>query len=223
LVILGIDSSDEFLAVGIAKNDHILCSLSSEGGARNKNMLHLLLENAVNNVGISLRNLNAIAVAIGPGSFTGLRVGLSVAKGIGWALGIPLTGVSSLLALAHCCELDNNQVIAVKDARREEFYYAGFTRLTGSTVQTIPDTIGPARDIVELNVRGYVPFGPGLHELNRLANGSFNDNIEGYNRDRLGGSVAQLGLVQIESGNLLDLSDSAPNYIRTPRPREWKP
>jgi len=165
--------------------------------------------------------LDGVSVAIGPGSFTGLRVGLAVAKGICWSLNLPLMGVSSLLAIALASQMQAKRIVPLKDARRNEFYYAAFIK-DDDLQQTIPDSIGPVQSIVQLMADGYVPVGPGIPELWKYISRPELLIDEGYDRNAIGGVVAQAGLEGFMAGKTLDLASATPNYIRISRPREWK-
>jgi tRNA threonylcarbamoyladenosine biosynthesis protein TsaB len=221
-ITLGIDSSDEFLSVGLANLDGIIVSHSSEPGSQNKNVLHQYLRNVLDEANVNIGEIGAIGVAIGPGSFTGLRVGLAVAKGICWSLGLPLAGISSLLAIANAARLGSDRILVVKDARRNEFYYAAYERTNESIKQIVPDSVGPAEELFTLSSRGYRAIGPGVKELGKYSHGNL-ELDEGYDRDMVGGAVALLAKEKIIKGDTLDISKAAPVYIRTPRPMERKP
>jgi tRNA threonylcarbamoyladenosine biosynthesis protein TsaB len=223
LVTLGIDSSDDFVSVGIASQTGIVISRSSAAETRNKNVLHRFAKDTLDQAGVRLDSLNGVAVAIGPGSFTGLRVALAVAKGICWSLKLPLTGVSSLLALARCSSIVEGRIIAIKDARRSEFYYAGFLVKADTIQQSIPDSVGPAPDIIDLIGKGFKPIGPGVRELIKRAPGIQAVDGEFYDRQGLGGAVALVGRDLLADGRTLDVASAAPAYIRVLHPREWRP
>lgn len=222
LVILGIDSSDEFLSVGLSDGEKIILSHSSDPLAKNKNMLHSFLKSVLDEAGVKIDNIGGVALAIGPGSFTGLRVGLAVAKGICWSLKLPLAGVSSLLPIAFCAKDDTGMILAVKDARRNEFYFAGYEKRGQELHQVIPDSVGAPADLIDIINYGFSPIGPGVEELSKYSEGRMPSRA-GYDRDLLGGAIALLGARLIDRGKILDLSSAAPNYIRTPKPKEWKP
>jgi tRNA threonylcarbamoyl adenosine modification protein YeaZ len=171
---------------------------------------------------VNMGEIAAVGIAIGPGSFTGLRVGLAVAKGICWSLKLPLAGISSLLAIAHSTRMDLDRILVVKDAKRSEFYYAAFERANGMLIQVVPDSVGPPDGLFTLVSRGYTAVGPGVNELGKYYPGKF-DLDDSYNRDGIGGAIALLGKEKISKGDILDIASAAPVYIRTPRPREWKP
>jgi tRNA threonylcarbamoyladenosine biosynthesis protein TsaB len=98
--ILNIDSSTEQASVSISKDGNILSVLFNEVQKDHASFLHTAIEKLTIKCGISLVNIDAIAVTIGPGSYTGLRVGLAAAKGLCYALNKPLITLSTLKAMA---------------------------------------------------------------------------------------------------------------------------
>jgi tRNA threonylcarbamoyladenosine biosynthesis protein TsaB len=223
-ITLGIDSSDEFLSVGLVGHDGLILSRSSGPGSHNKNMLHHFMADVMGEANIKMEQLAGVAISLGPGSFTGLRVGLAVAKGICWSLGLPLAGISSLLAVAHCAAMDRGRLVAVKDAKREELYFAAFEKDGDKLTRAAPDSVGPAAEVFKLISDGFKPIGPGIDALRRYDNERrFDLDEEGYDREALGGIVAMLGKEKIAAGETLDVASTPPTYVRTPKPREWKP
>ena len=107
--------------------EHVLRSRSSHSVRILATVDALLQE-----TGLKLRDLGGIAVTRGPGSFTGVRVGISTAKGLAFADGLPLIGISSLEALAWRCSPGDRLICPVIDARRHEIFAAGF-RQSGDT------------------------------------------------------------------------------------------
>ncbi len=88
--------------------------------------LHIYIDEVLKEAKMSSRNIEAIAVSKGPGSYTGLRIGVSAAKGLCYALDKPLISVSTLEALAHQVTCDEGVIISMLDARRMEVYSAVF-------------------------------------------------------------------------------------------------
>jgi len=103
---------------------------------RGEHAAHLLpmLDEVMQEAELPLSSLDAVAVSIGPGSFTGLRVGLSLAKGIAYALGLPVIPVGTLEALATAAPVQEGIVAAVLDARRGELYAQLFAREGGRCI-----------------------------------------------------------------------------------------
>jgi tRNA threonylcarbamoyl adenosine modification protein YeaZ len=90
------------------------------------------LRTLINDSGHSLRDLKAVIVATGPGSFTGLRVGLSTAKGLCQGLGVPIIGISSLEAIASQIPFTTFPIISIIDSRKGEIFLAQFSRKQGN-------------------------------------------------------------------------------------------
>lgn len=106
--------------------------------------LHLFIESAVEQAGIALNELCAVAVSKGPGSYTGLRIGVSAAKGLAFSLNIPLYSVDSLAVLAAGVSDQSNLVFAHIDARRMEVYgafYRNGERLTEISADVVEEDI----------------------------------------------------------------------------------
>lgn len=89
--------------------------------------LHVFLESVIKEAGISFKDLSAVAVSQGPGSYTGLRIGVSAAKGLCFALKIPLIAIDTLTILAAQVSIKEGLIIPMLDARRMEVYSAVFT------------------------------------------------------------------------------------------------
>lgn len=216
MMILGIDSSDDFVSVGLATADGIVISRTSGREERNKNVVHLLIDSILEDGGRSIKEIEGVAVAIGPGSFTGLRVGLSAAKGICWAANLPLAGVSSIDGLLGCFGTEWQKLLVVKDAKRKEFYYGGFMKNNHGITQTIPDSVGSADEIVNLCSEDYLIAGPGL-EAFRKNRGDIPEvgQVE-FESERVGGEIARRGRELILSNRTLNVSSASPVYIRNP-------
>ena len=121
--ILNIETATKNCSVAIAKNGEIiLCKEIAEEGYSHAEKLHVFIEEAIAEAGISVQDLTAIAVSQGPGSYTGLRIGVSAAKGLCFALNIPLIAVDTLQTLASQAKVSEGKIIPMLDARRMEVY-----------------------------------------------------------------------------------------------------
>ena len=127
--ILNIETATKNCSVSLAKDGKtILTKEIAEQGYSHAEKLHVFMEEILNETDISARDLKAVAVSKGPGSYTGLRIGVSSAKGLCYALGIPLISVSTLQVLAKQVAIENGFVIPMIDARRMEVYSAIFDK-----------------------------------------------------------------------------------------------
>jgi tRNA threonylcarbamoyladenosine biosynthesis protein TsaB len=125
--ILNIETATKNCSVSLAKNGQtVVCKEISELGYSHAEKLHLFIQEVLQESGIALSQLSAIAVSQGPGSYTGLRIGVSTAKGLSYALQIPLIAVDTLLALAHQISECDGFIVPMIDARRMEVYSAIF-------------------------------------------------------------------------------------------------
>jgi tRNA threonylcarbamoyladenosine biosynthesis protein TsaB len=121
--ILNIETATKNCSVSIAKNgETILCKEIAEEGYSHAEKLHVFIEEIIAEAKISVQDLAAIAVSQGPGSYTGLRIGVSAAKGLCFALNVPLIAVDTLQILASQAKVQDGKIIPMLDARRMEVY-----------------------------------------------------------------------------------------------------
>ncbi|CAM2807642.1 tRNA (adenosine(37)-N6)-threonylcarbamoyltransferase complex dimerization subunit type 1 TsaB [Flavobacterium frigoris] len=126
--ILNIETSTKNCSVTIAKNgETVICNEIAEEGYSHAERLHVFIEESLKEAGIVYKDLSAIAVSKGPGSYTGLRIGVSAAKGLCYALSIPLIAVDTLQILAAQASVFDGLIVPMIDARRMEVYSAIFT------------------------------------------------------------------------------------------------
>lgn len=130
MYILNIETATKNCSVALAKNgETIFCKEISELGYSHAEKLHVFIEEICNENSIQLKDLQAIAVSKGPGSYTGLRIGVSAAKGFCYALNIPLISVDTLAVLASqavSIAKENDLIVPMIDARRMEVYSSIF-------------------------------------------------------------------------------------------------
>ena len=126
-LILNIETSTTNCSVSLSKDEEILVlKEDNNSGYSHAEKLHIFVKEVIETSGISRHNLDAIAISKGPGSYTGLRIGVSTAKGLCYAMDKPLISVSTLEALAHQVKADSGYIIPMLDARRMEVYSAIF-------------------------------------------------------------------------------------------------
>lgn len=126
--ILNIETATKNCSVAIAKEGQTLvCNEVAEEGYSHAEKLHVFIEKCITDAGITYKDLVAIAVSQGPGSYTGLRIGVSAAKGLCFALGLPLIAVDTMKVLASQSKVSNGLIIPMLDARRMEVYSTVFT------------------------------------------------------------------------------------------------
>lgn len=135
-LLLNIDSSTERASICVAENGQSLCLLTNPIQKEHADWLHIAIQEAMQITGKSLADLDAIAVTAGPGSYTGLRVSMAAAKGLCYALNLPLITVNTLEAMAAAVvEVgDIDYICPMIDARRMEVFTALYDKQLNSIV-----------------------------------------------------------------------------------------
>ena len=135
MIVLGIDTSTRFASVAIVQDGVVLAEATGDGRGHGSDLL-VLVDAVCVGAAIGAHDLDAVAIGAGPGSFTGLRIGMATAKGIAFAAKCPLWAVSSLAALAHeeLLERELATVVAVLDARKGEVYTGTYRREDDKTL-----------------------------------------------------------------------------------------
>ena len=142
--ILAVDTAGKTASVAVMQDDTLLYEINANNGLTHSETLLPMIDAALTACGWRASDVELYGVTAGPGSFTGLRIGLSAVKGLAFVRGTPCAGVSTLLALAHGLA-GQGTVIGALDARRGQVYWAGFdleshTRLT-------PDEAAPVSSL----------------------------------------------------------------------------
>jgi tRNA threonylcarbamoyladenosine biosynthesis protein TsaB len=126
--ILNIETSGHNCSVALNKNGHLIAQQLNTEGLKHAEVLHVMIANVFKGTDIALNQMEAVAISAGPGSYTGLRIGASAAKGLCYALGIPLISVNTLAiymqTLLKNKQIAHEPVITCMDARREEIYFS---------------------------------------------------------------------------------------------------
>ncbi|MFT3793493.1 tRNA (adenosine(37)-N6)-threonylcarbamoyltransferase complex dimerization subunit type 1 TsaB [Flavobacterium sp.] len=126
--ILNIETATKNCSVAIAQDGQVLlCRELAEEGYSHAEKLHVFIEETLAGLQLQYKDLSAIAVSQGPGSYTGLRIGVSAAKGLCFALNIPLIAVDTMKVLASQAKVNDGIIIPMLDARRMEVYSAVFS------------------------------------------------------------------------------------------------
>lgn len=126
--ILNLETATKNCSVSISLDGKtILCKEIAEVGYSHAERLHVFIEECLQESKINVNDLSAIAVSQGPGSYTGLRIGVSAAKGLCFALNLPLISVDTLQVLASQISITEGVIIPMIDARRMEVYSAIYT------------------------------------------------------------------------------------------------
>ena len=148
MLILGIETATERVSVAIGGHEGVIGLFEVTKGRRHAETLVPAIDFVCKQAGIELAEVSVVAVDVGPGLFTGMRVGLSAAKAIAQALSVPMIGISSLDLLAFPCRHADRVVVPVIDARKGEVFYAMYRQVPGGIQQVAEPAVGPVEDLV---------------------------------------------------------------------------
>ena len=149
--ILALETSAKAVSAAVCENGKILCSGYQDTGLTHSRTLMPIVEHILKNTNLTMADMDAIAVSAGPGSFTGIRIGVSAAKGLAFAVDKPAVGVSTLAAMARNVAFADGLIVCAMDARRNQVYNALFEAKDGTLTRLTEDrAIGLAELAEEL-------------------------------------------------------------------------
>jgi tRNA threonylcarbamoyladenosine biosynthesis protein TsaB len=219
-MILAINTSSFQFSVALLDEDGSLkAEYVMSGGAGRFAGMFPALEEILTALGFSVRTVSALAVAIGPGSFTGLRVGLAAAKGFAHALNAPLVGISSLEALA--CQLTGTSttVAPILDARRGEVFTAPFSPGFPYPERSGPDTCVPFNELGTFYRDRVTIIGNDYPKQVSLLRAGIGDSIvlaPPHLWNLRASTVGFLGLRRVRAKDYDDPETLTPLYLRAP-------
>ena len=166
--ILNIETATKNCSVSLAKDGKTIALKElNDGGYSHAEKLHEFIKVVIAEANIAITDINAIAVSKGPGSYTGLRIGVSAAKGLCFALNIPLISINTLQSLAQSVTFNDSYIIPLLDARRMEVYSAIFKN--NSTVRNVKAEIIDASSFNEYLDKNTIYFlGDGAEKCKTL-------------------------------------------------------
>ena len=148
MLILGIDTATDQVSAAIGGHEGVLGSVAVARGRRHAETLTPAIEFLATQTGIGLDEIGVVAVDVGPGLFTGLRVGVATAKAMAYALRIPMVGVVSLDLVAFPMRTTSRLIVAAVDARRGELFYAFYRPVPGGVQREGAHQVGSPDDVV---------------------------------------------------------------------------
>ncbi len=148
MLILGIESATTRVGCAIGGHEGVLASAQSSRGRRHADAHAPQITFMAEQAGISLREIGAVAVDVGPGLYTGLRVGVTTALSVATTLRVPMIGVTSLDLLAFPAALTDRKIVAAIDARRAEVFHASYRRVPGGVQRISEPAVTRPGDLV---------------------------------------------------------------------------
>jgi len=140
LRILAFETSAKAASAAVLQDGLLLGEYYQNSGQTHSRTVMKLAEDLLDNCDLTVRDLDAVAVAMGPGSFTGVRIGMAAAKGLSWGGELPVYGISTLEAMAWLHGETERIIIPAMDARRSQAYCAAFLWENGTLQRLMPDS-----------------------------------------------------------------------------------
>ena len=215
--ILAIDTATESCSVAIVDDHVILTEITLVSGRTHSRHLMPLIRQAAATAEIELADVDGFAVSIGPGSFTGLRIGISTIKGLATGCDRPLVGISTLYTLAYQAAAPDYPICALVDARKREVYCGTYRWQNGELNALSPERVlapqSVAEDIKEPCI--FVGNGALLYADLLLVNGSPARMLAPRSQHLIrAATVAQLSLPFFRTGQTVDAAQLEPMYLR---------
>ena len=155
MYVLALSCPAKGASAAVLSDGEILSTFSAGDAMTGSELLLPMAESALRSAGIGMRDVDLFAVTAGPGSFTGVRIGVALVKGLSFGRGEVCCGVSTLEALAENVLPLPGLICPVMDARRGEVYAALFDSLDGKTARLLPDSALSASELASLIARDY--------------------------------------------------------------------
>lgn len=213
--ILCIETSTRVCSVCIGNGDQILAvAEDTEEEYTHAEKLNVLIQEVMNFTGLQFADLKAVAVSEGPGSYTGLRIGVSAAKGIAFACNIPIIAINTLKAMTiGVVDKDINALyIPMIDARRMEVFCAGFSNSLESVFETRAQILNedafPERD----NFSKFYFFGNGAQKAEEILSEIGGEYISGIYASAIG--MAPLAYKKFKNDEFVDTAYFEPFYLK---------
>jgi tRNA threonylcarbamoyladenosine biosynthesis protein TsaB len=159
LRILAIESSAKAASAAVTQDGKLISQYYQASGLTHSRTLLKMAEDLLNNLELKIDDIDVIAVAKGPGSFTGVRIGVAAAKGLAWGADKPVCGVSTLEAMAyHLIDRENVIICPAMDARRSQIYNAKFKSEDGKLLRLCEDRAISLSQLIEEAKNDTIPY-----------------------------------------------------------------
>ena len=219
MIILSLDSSSRDASVAVLKNEEVLLEYNFSAQDNLSTVLVPSLEFILKSLGLQIAQIDVFAICIGPGLFTGIRVGMATLKGLAFAGSKPMVGVVSLAALAYKFVDSKQNVVSLIDAKKGEVYLGGYDLASGEPVEKITPCLLKITDIVPLvaNWPDKIFTGSGTEKHMDFLKSHFGDCRWPYRSNFLANEIGKIALQRFRRRDYIsDPQELLPFYLRQP-------
>ncbi len=215
MVVLGIDTSGYTNAIGVVDGEKMLAGRSFDAKTDSLEQIVDNIDTVLKSAGLALQNIQGIGVGLGPGSWTGIRVGVTVGKMLAFSLGKPVGGVSTLETLAYRARNETSQICAVIHAGTGSNVYAAFYLPDDEGVVITGDYFyGDIRELLAKINESAVLVGQGTESYLQLYEGVLTSPVKAIEAAPDGAVVALLAGRRLEKGDSDDTLALTPLYLK---------
>lgn len=217
MLILGIETATMTGGIALLDENRLISEYTLNVRTTHNARLMPALDQMLKDSSVDKYEISGIAVSLGPGSFTGLRIGLATAKGLAMGLDIPLVGIPTLDALARNIPFSMYQVCPVLDAKKKEIYTSIFRYEDSELIRLTPYSVIPPDELIKQIHEKTIFLGDAVDAYKSLLFGKLGDMaIFAPDSCRLprAAIVAEMGLAKLKAGKYLDIASAEPIYIR---------
>ncbi|MEJ8552695.1 tRNA (adenosine(37)-N6)-threonylcarbamoyltransferase complex dimerization subunit type 1 TsaB [Tepidibacter sp. Z1-5] len=216
--VLGIDTSSKAASVAIMEDDKLISEYTINNNKTHSQKLMPIIENMFELNEMSADDIDLISVCVGPGSFTGLRIGVATAKAIAHAIDVPMVIVNSLEALAFNISMTNKTVYPMIDAQKKQVYTCKYSWDKESLLKVGEIDVKKVEDLAEelkSSLEEFVLIGEGA-DLHKEVFENINNVYIAPNSHRLSraSSICEIGIQKFKKGDTKTHYDVVPYYIR---------
>ncbi len=222
MIVLSIDSATESASCAVLDNEKLLGEVSLNNKKQHSVVLMPLVDNLLKNLQLTIKDIDGFVVSKGPGSFTGLRIGMSMIKGLSQGSKKPFVSISSLDALAYNMAYTEGIICPILDALRDNVYTALYSFENGPLTRTTDYMALHIDELVELlkkHNKAVTFIGDAVNKFGAMLQASLQKVYFAPKHLNLAraSSLGELGLKLLEDGACDDLYTSAPIYLRKPQ------
>ncbi len=217
MIILGIETATMTGSIALMEEDRLISEYTLNMKTTHSSRLMPALDVILKDSLLDKKDIDGIAISIGPGSFTGLRIGLATAKGLALGLNKPLIGIPTLDALAHNVPYASYQVCPILDAKKKEIYTCLFRYENDILVRKSPYQVISPLNLIENIHEKTIFLGDGISAYGDILKERLGElAIFAPQSQRLprASVIAELGMEKLRSGETMDIFFSEPLYVR---------
>lgn len=221
--VLAIDSSSIVATIALLNENKLLAEYVVNNKKNHSEKIMVVLDRVLSDSGIILNDVDVVAVAKGPGSFTGIRIGMACAKGIAHGLKKPIIGINTLDGLAHNLMNTKSFICPVINAQRQEVYTSLYCWRKGELqrlwdyklvkIDTLLDRLGDLKEKVRILGDGLPLLEKNMNNYNKKETKNISFVHQMFSMPRAS-SIAAMALCEYDKGNAEDIFSLKPFYIR---------